>query len=59
MVTEEGTLFKERREIKERKVKKVKEVTLGQVDLLVHQGLMGLLDLKVKKEPPERLEDQG
>ena len=57
-MTEEGTLFKERREIKERKVKKVKEVILGQVDLLVHPDLMGLLDLKVKKEPPERLEDQ-
>ena len=59
MVTEEEILFKERREIKERKVKKVKGATLGQVDLLVHPGLMGLLDLKVKKEPPERLEDQG
>jgi len=58
-VIEEGTLFKERREIKERKVKKVKEVILGQVDLLVHQVLMDLLDLKVKKEPRERLEDQG
>ena len=58
-MTEEGILFKERREIKERKAKKVKEVILGLVDLLVHQGQMGLLDLKVKREPRERLEDQG